>query len=269
MTRKILFTAILFSPFFAYSQVTTPSMDSLNVNPDSLLMESIPVEQEDTLSYAEEYKRDAFQFTWGLRGAVSQGRINTPEGNVVRITPTGTPLLSNNRIVRDNLVSNTGFVTGFNGAIFARLIRGSFYLQPEIVYAQKGGKFDFLKTDGTLANRVEASFNSIDVPIALGIRFRNARIFAGPMASFALNMNENFSNSLAPYTNEALSSDFFKKPILNGLVGLGFDFNNFFFDVRYESGFGRYVDRTIGPGSNSSPFFFTADQIMFSIGLIR
>lgn len=270
MSKKILILALLFFSFDGMSQVVTKSMDTLHVEADTLMMKAIPViKEEDTLSYAEEYKRDAFRFSWGIRGAVSQGRINTPEGNVVRINPTGTPLLVNNRVVRDELVSNTGFVTGFNGAIFARLIRGSFYLQPEVVYAQKGGKFDFLRSDGTLANRVEANFNSIDIPLLLGIRFRNARIFTGPMLSYALNMNDNFANSLAPYTNEALSSDFFKKPIVNGLIGLGFDFGSFFVDARYESGFGRYVDRSIGPSSNSSAFFFTVDQFMLSIGLIR
>lgn len=244
-------------------------MDSLQISADSLQMEAIPVKLEDNLSYAEEYRRDAFQFSWGIRGAISQSRINTPEASIVRISPSGTPLLTNGRIIRDDLVSNTGFVTGFNAAIFARLVRGSFYFQPEVVYAQKGGKFDFLNSDGNLVNRVEAQFNTIDFPFLLGIRFRQARVFAGPLASYALNMNDNFSNSLKPYTNDPLSSDFFKKPILNGVAGIGFEFGTFFLDARYESGFGRYVDRSIGPGSNSSAFFFTADQFMLSIGLIR
>jgi hypothetical protein len=268
MLKKIVFIPLLLLSLGGIAQVVPQPLDSLNLDADSLMMKARPV-NADTLAYAETYKREAFQFSWGIRGAIAQGRLNTAEDKVVRINPTGTPLLVNNKIVRDQLVSNTSLVTGFNGAVFVRLIRGSFYLQPEVIYAQKGGKFDFLLSDGTLANRVEASFNTIDIPLLIGIRFRNARIFAGPMASYALNMNDKFINSLSPYTNEALSSDFFKKPILNGIVGLGFEFGSFFFDVRYESGLGRYVDRTIGPGSNSSPFFFTADQLMLSIGLIR
>lgn len=246
-----------------------PTMDTVSVSIDSVRMEAIPVELEDTLSYAEEYKRDAWQFKWGIRGGITQGRLNSTEGQVVRITPNGTPLLQNDRIVRDELVANTGFTTGYSGGVFVRVIRGSFFLQPEVAYTQKGGKFDFLDGNGNLIRRIDAKFNTVDVPILLGIRYRKARVFAGPVLSFTTDLKEDFASSLSPYTNDPLTRSFFESPVVNGMFGLGFEFGQFFFDARYESGLGRYVDRRIGPGSNTTPFNFTADTFSISVGLLR
>ena len=230
-------------------------------------MKAIPVKL-DTLSYAAEYKQDAFQFNWGVRLGGGLGELATRNGTVVRVSSNGTPLLQNGRVVRDELVSNTGRVPVFQGALFLRFTRGSFYLQPEVVFSQKGGKFDFLDAQDNLVNRVTGTFTTIDVPLALGMRIGNARIFTGPVFSYALQMDQELQGSLKPYTIEPLSSSFFQKPILLGMAGFGLQFNKIFMDLRYESGFGRYIDRSIGPGSNSSSFFLSSNQLNLSLGYL-
>lgn len=274
MKLKSILIAVTFGSILLFSAkafAQEPAMDTLSVNVDSVKMQAIPIEieVEDTLSYAEEYKRDAWQFKWGIRGGIAQGRLNSTEGQVVRITQNGTPLLQNDRIVRDELVANTGFTTGYSAGVFARIIRGSFYFQPEVAYTQKGGKFDFLDSNGNLIRRIDAKFNTIDIPILLGIRYRKARVFAGPVVSLTTDLKEEFASSLSPYTNDPLTKSFFESPVMNGMFGIGFEFGQFFFDARYESGLGRYVDRRIGPGSNTTPFNFTADTFSLSVGLLR
>jgi hypothetical protein len=71
MIKKIGFFIFLISSTYSFGQIVNQPMDSLQISADSLKMEAIPVELEDTLSYAEEYRRDAFQFNWGIRGGQS------------------------------------------------------------------------------------------------------------------------------------------------------------------------------------------------------
>jgi hypothetical protein len=233
------------------------------VNPDTLESRAaIPIDMSD-------YNSNAIKFSAGLRGGISKTRINTTSGDVIQITSTGIPVTNANGIVRDELVSNTAFGTGYQGAVFMRMTSGSFYLQPEIIYSTKGGKFDFLNKDGDLLNRVDAKFTAIDLPLLIGIRFRDARIFVGPVVSYAIKKNSDFTNALKPYTNENLSKDFFKRPIFNTIIGVGFEFKSFFFDLRYEGGVANYAQTTLGPKNNPTNFSFTTDQFIFSIGFLK
>lgn len=255
LRMKNLLTLIFFCSFLAVNGQVSET-DSLEAKP------AIPIDKSL-------YKKNRFQFSWGIRGGLSKTRINTTSGDVIQITANGTPLIANGAVVRDELVSNSAFGNGYQGALFARFISGSFYLQPEVVYGLKGGKFDFLDKNGNLLNRVDAKFTAIDVPVLLGIRFRDARLFAGPVVSYALNKNSAFETGLAPYTNENLSNDFLEKPIINGMLGLGFEFKYFFFDFRYEAGIQNYAQTTLGPSNNPKLFNFTTDQFILSIGLIK
>lgn len=244
--------------------------DTLSMPSDSLDegLEAIPVEVDDQ-SYAEEYKKDKFRISFGFRTGLSKTQINTASGDVIRVTPTGLPVIVNEGIARDKMISNSAFGTGFQGAVFTRVTRGSFFFQPELIYATKGGKFDFLDRNGNLLNRVDAKFKAVDLPLLLGIRFRKARVFGGPEISWALTKNQEFDDALDPYTTPDFDKAFFNRPVLNAMFGLGFEFKTFFFDMRYESGIGNYAETNIGPANNPKPFFFSTDQFIFSIGIIK
>lgn len=252
--KNLLIFSFLSIVFCAKAQINAP--DTLESRP------AIPVD-------LSEYNSKSFQFSWGLRGGLSKTRINTSSGDVIRITPNGTPQVDGNGVIRDELISSTAFGNGFQGAVFARFTSGSFYIQPELIYGSKGGKFDFIDKDGALLNRVDAKFTAIDFPVLLGIRFRDARVFFGPVVSYALSKNSEFDTSLAPYSNENLSNDFFKRPIFNAVLGLGFEFKSFFFDLRYEGGVANYAETTLGPLNNPKTFNFTTDQFILSVGFLK
>ena len=272
--NKLLFALGILSGLSSLGQrVTTPNQTSPpppSVPTDTLGtgLEAIPVVVNED-SYAEEYRKDRFRTSFGLRIGVSKTQINTSSGDVIRISPNGLPVITNGGFTRDQIVSNSAFGTGYQASAFIRITRGSFFHQPELTYATKGGKFDFLDREGNLLNRVDAKFKAIDIPLLLGVRFRNARIFAGPQLSYAMQKNEAFETSLHPYTTSDFNSDFFKKPVLNTIVGLGFQFKSFFFDLRYENGIGNYAETSIGPANSPKPFSFTTDQFIFSLGILK
>ncbi len=226
-------------------------------------MPAIPIDLEEINDQGK------IQSKFGLRFGVSKTQINTASGDVVRVGTNGTPLIENGAVVRDELVSNSAFGNGFQAAFFARFEKGTFYLQPEVIYASKGGKFDFLDRNGNLLNRVDAKFSAIDVPVLLGIRFRDARVFGGPVISYALSKNEEFIKALEPYTGDDFDNSFFNRPIVNTVFGLGFEFKTFFFDARYEGGITNYGSSIIGPANSPKEFFFGSNQFILSVGLIK
>jgi hypothetical protein len=272
--HKYFFIIIYFSFLGVFAQEI--KKDTLITPIDSVLTENEVFEPVkpvvfDTLSYAEEYKRDTWRFSYGVRGGISRGKFNTNDILVDRVSNTGLPVLdANGKVLKNSIVNNPTFDNGFDAGIFGRFVRGSFYLQPEIIYSQKAGKFDILNTDGSLSKRVRAKFNSIDVPLLLGIRARNARVFFGPSANFAFSMNKEMSDALAVFTNSSkLNHTFFQRPIMNFNVGVGFEFGSFFFDIKYEKGINTYTNIDLGPANSPKGYSLLADGIHLSVGLIK
>lgn len=226
-------------------------------------------EADTNLSYAEEFRRDSYRFQWGVRGGLTRGQLTISEITPVRVNASGTPLLSNGKIIRENLLSNPAYATGFSVGGFARISKGSFYLQPELMYSKKSGKYDVLDNKQQLTRRINATVSVIDVPVLLGIKFRKARAFTGPIASFAYSLGDEFRTNLANYTTASLGQSFLKRPTMNFMSGVGFEFKQIFFDVRFESGISNYTDINLGPDSNPSPFYFSNSLFHFSVGIIR
>ena len=225
----------------------------------------------DTLSYSEEYKRDTWRFSWGARVGVGRGKFSINENTVDQVSASGLPILDQNgKLIKKQFVNNDLYGTGYSGGLFMRFVRGSFYFQPELMYAYKAGKFDILNTNGSLFKRVNGSFSSVDVPLLIGIRTNKARVFFGPTVNFGYRLNSEMKNALSDFLpKEKLKSDFFNRPIMNFNVGVGYEFGLFFFDVRYEKGVKSYSIQNIGPSNSPKLFNLMADSFHLSIGFIR
>lgn len=227
------------------------------------------VEEVDTLSYAQEYRRDVLKFQFGLRGGINFGKFyidETKAKDVNRVTASGNPQFP---IVRDNFLNNVQSVLGYLGGVFIRLSRDAFYLQPEMVYSIKSGKFDILQSNGALFKRVNASYSAIDIPLTFGIRFRQGRVFAGPMMSFPMKFNKDLEETLKVYTATDFKKDLFIRPNFGVNAGIGFDFKYFFIEGRYEKGFANVIDYQIGPQNNPVNFQMNQSQFQLTIGLIK
>src|SRR5690554_7707551 len=71
---------------------------------------------------------------------------------------------------------------GYHVGLFARLGGNAIYLQPEVLYTNTGGEFK--QTQGSDEVNFEATFNRLDIPVLVGLKFADFfRIQAGPVAS--------------------------------------------------------------------------------------
>lgn len=228
-----------------------------------------PKPEPDSTGYAQEYNRNDVGFQWGIRAGGGLNSLTTKEVSAVRIAPSGTPLLENGRIIRDQVLSNKDMVMGYLGGFFVRMTRGFFYLQPEIFYNRKGGKFDILQSDGRLFKRVNTTYSAVNMPLLLGIRFRQARLFAGPMLEFPINFNDELKDAVKVYTNNDFKKDLFSRPSLGVSAGLGFEFKHFFIEGRFETSMGNLINYDIGPTSNPSKLQVSSRSLVLAIGFIK
>jgi hypothetical protein len=263
---KIL-VALLLLNFCANAQIAKPDTSNMPID-TSLKMKPVVF---DTMSYSEEYRRDTWRISWGVRGGLSRGKYKINENTIDQVGPSGLPVLDQNgKIVKNQFVNNDLFSTGHNLGVFTRFVRGSFFIQPELMYSSKAGKFDLLKTDGSLYKRVNGSFSSIDLPVLIGIRANKSRVFFGPTMNFAYKMSNGMKTALGEFVGkEKLNGKFFNRPVMNFTAGIGYEFGSFFFDVRYEKGIKSYSLQNIGPSNSPKPFNLVADSFQISIGLIR
>jgi Outer membrane protein beta-barrel domain len=240
--------------------------DTTGVFPDSLK----PEVKYDTLSYSEEYKRDYWRTFFGGRFGLSQSRFRIDENFVDRQGLNGLPILDEKgEIVKNSFINNPGSNTGFNGGLFFRFVRGSFYVQPELIYSVKAGRFDILNKDLSLYKRVNGALGSIDIPVLIGVRTKNSRVFFGPTTNFAFRMNKNLRNALSEFSEpQTLNKSFYNRPILNFQVGVGYELKGYFIDIRYERGLNPYTNQKIGPSSSPQTFNLQSDGIFISIGIL-
>jgi len=147
------------------------------------------------------------QFSLGIKGGVNFSKVNA-----------------------DNLNSST--VAGYQAGLFAR-IGNSVYLQPEVYMSSTGGKFH--SSDNTYSGDVR--FTKLNVPLLLGFRFGsdklNFRIMGGPIYSYNLNTDKNFS---ANFNAAYIDFGQYNNSTLGVQGGAGIDIGPITTDVRYEGG---------------------------------
>jgi hypothetical protein len=129
---------------------------------------------------------------------------------------------------------NESTKTGYQAGLFAR-IGSSWYLQPEVYVAGTGGEFKATE-DGNDYNG-DVKFTTLNVPLLLGKSFGsedlNFRLMAGPVYSYIMNKNENFSQNFTGAYNDF---GHYNNSTLGYQVGAGLDFGPITADLRYEGG---------------------------------
>lgn len=134
-----------------------------------------------------------------------------------------------------NFKNNDNRAIGFVGGIFMRFGR-DFYVQPEFLLSQKGGKYNVYK--GNLTNeegKVDVRFSNLDVPVMLGYRFGKIfRVNVGPVASFRLSDTGKISDSFNKYTDGNIKTTADNNVAFGYQAGVGLDFGRLSLDVRYE-----------------------------------
>ncbi|WP_019948426.1 porin family protein [Hymenobacter aerophilus] len=88
---------------------------------------------------------------------------------------------------------------GFHGGLMLNvgLIDDGFLsLQPEVLYSQKGYKYDSGQTFGLYKREGDVTYNYIDVPVLLKVKAGNLFFEAGPQYSYLLKVKDESTGSL-------------------------------------------------------------------------
>jgi hypothetical protein len=119
-----------------------------------------------------------------------------------------------------NITENPTKNVGFHVGLYGKVDLGPLYVRPEVLYTRTQSEYD----SGDL------KISKIDVPLLLGIDLIGPlTIFAGPSAQYILtNEFEDFE------LDEAMD-----KFTVGAQLGVGFNFENFGIDVRYERGLSK------------------------------
>lgn len=149
------------------------------------------------------------QFQFGIKGGVNVSKIYTDEGSF-----------------KNNFNESLDTKTGYSFGVFSRFGK-KLYLQPEVMFATKGGKIDVIPMGGGSPVSVDIKTNNIDIPILVGYKlFNRLRINAGPVASIKVSEDAKFLDQLKVVTSnpdEAFENATFGYQAGVGIKLLGFD----------------------------------------------
>ncbi|HQQ02848.1 MAG TPA: porin family protein [Bacteroidales bacterium] len=129
--------------------------------------------------------------------------------------------------------------TGLQIGAFLR-IGGKTYIQPELLYSSRGGKFTGIPKGSTDESEYTYSIDAIDIPILVGSKVLNMpfvklRVFAGPVASFFLDKEMKIDDIKD-------EQEVMKDCAWALTLGAGVDVLMFTLDLRYEFGLNNISD---------------------------
>lgn len=192
-------------------------------------------------------------FTVGLRAGVNLSQV---AGNNLSLSGGGKNFTFKNNSTR---------AYGFVGGIFMRFGK-KIFIQPEILFSQKGGKFDVFEDGKSNGRTVDLNLTNIDLPVLVGVKLGNVlRINAGPVASFRLSDSGNLGDSIKEYQGQS-ANETFKDVILGYQAGVGFDIGKLNIDLRYEGNVNDVVDVKFTDASTASKFAAKGNSLQATLG---
>lgn len=120
---------------------------------------------------------------------------------------------------------------GFAGGVFVAIPLGAYVgIQPELLYSQKGFKFE---TDGLLGeNKFTRTTSHLDIPVHLQIKpIEELSILVGPQFSYLLSTKNEFNGYSAEEERE-INDENYKKGVLGLSAGVDFNIDQFVLSAR-------------------------------------
>ncbi|WP_259016879.1 porin family protein [Emticicia fluvialis] len=192
-------------------------------------------------------------FTAGLRLGTNLSQVR---GNDLSIT-------SGNTVF--NFRNNENRAFGFTGGVFLRFGK-TFFLQPEILISQKGGKYEMFNSNNNSTTTVDFRMTNLDFPLLVGYKLGNVlRINAGPIASFNIGNDGNLGEAIKEASGES-TDEVFKKAVLGYQAGVGFDIGKINFDVRYEGNVNDIIDVKYKDAATASKFAAKGNLFQATVG---
>jgi hypothetical protein len=142
--------------------------------------------------------------------------------------------LNNSKVTFDRDEINSESIVKYHVGAFGRIGAGNIFVQPEAYFSAKGGE---LKQGSVLDVASQFDFNTIDIPLLLGIKVidgehANIRLMGGPVFSFLTSKEVD--------GDELLDPEYYKNNYVGLQYGVGADIWGFTLDLRMENGSNMY-----------------------------
>ncbi len=156
-----------------------------------------------------------------------------------------------------NLVTGDA-VTGFQIGAQTRIKIAMFFVQPELYFNAGGATVEQVYENGP-TELLNIKYNSIDLPVLLGVKLGPVRLMLGPSGSYVMK-EENDLTSLDP-DYSLLSSSM----TWGWQGGIGVDLSKFTIDLRYEGSLSKFAESITIDGRD---YILDArpNQILISLG---
>jgi len=131
---------------------------------------------------------------------------------------------------------NVGY--GFHGGVFLRASISKLYIQPEVLFATRSNDYTISKINSTVDSvTVGQTFNKLDIPLMIGVKFGPVRINAGPVGSLAI-------GSPKELVKDPDFKAMYAKMTFGYQAGLGLDIvKKLTIDLRYEGSLSKYQSK--------------------------
>lgn len=149
---------------------------------------------------------------------------------------------------------------GYHAGIFARFNIKKFSIQPEILF--NSDNVDFSLKDSMNNNVLNSvgneSYQSLDIPLMLGLKVGPLKLLAGPVGHM-------FLNSASDLTEETFYDSIHEKFDVGWQAGIGFDIWKLTFDIKYEGNFNKFGSHLVLFGEEVA-FSNNENRILASLG---
>ena len=191
------------------------------------------------------------QISYGIKAGVSTSSLSM---NTVKTLTSGTTSYTVDAL--------TTAKYGFNGGLFFRLTILGLFIQPELLLDTRTNEYTVKNVQTSVSTIAKQSFNKLDIPVMVGLKFGPLRVNAGPAASILINSPKDLINS----------PDFkgmYSKMTVGYQAGLGVDLlKTLTFDIRYEGSLKKYQNQIKNLAGTSVNLDDRANAFIFSLGLM-
>ncbi|OEK04451.1 outer membrane beta-barrel protein [Roseivirga misakiensis] len=131
--------------------------------------------------------------------------------------------------------SDASSEVGYQFGGFFRVNINKVFVEADLLYSKIKTQLVFNDFDGIVGfdPLAEFEFNTIEIPLSIGYRIGNLRLFMGPSISNLVSGQRSFLNEIEKVTDE------YNRTNLMWHWGIGGDFQRIFIDINYESGLSK------------------------------
>lgn len=149
---------------------------------------------------------------------------------------------------------------GFHAGVFLRGTLGPVFIQPEVVFASN--TYEYNVSQNSVADVLDQSFNRLEIPVLIGLKFGPLRLNAGPSATVPIGSPSNL-------VNDPNFDDLYRGTTFGYQAGIGVDIlNTLTLDARYNGSLAKEFGNAATIGGQTFNLDDRQPSITFSLGIM-